>query len=403
MQFRMIAPGAAANFLSARHVVTAASLLLAAVALQDSARAEDVPGVTSDEIRIGSFGAFAGQGYLYGKLTMNGIDAVFQKLNVDGGINGRKLVLVREDDHCDPKTAVAAIRTLVSVHKVFALLGGGCSNATLAARSEIEKAQIPFNNVASVADAISQPVSKYIYTTQLTATIESVEQLQYAIDHGAKKIAVVAQHDAWGKAGYDPLVADFKRRNLNPVVDLEIGPEDREASQQALSIAQVGADAPLLVLYPKPGTAVTRALAKLGHKLMLIGQTAIDPLALANDVGIPGAADRYVTPATVRHLPSHPEMKGWTTLLKKMFPHEEPSTFNLMGVGAAQVMVAALKAAGSDLTRERYLAAMAHIRVETDTLSSTIICDDPVSHQCNTTPAWIGMVDGRPAMINPRN
>jgi branched-chain amino acid transport system substrate-binding protein len=214
---------------------------------------------------------------------------------------------------------------------------------------------------------------------------------------------VVAQHDAWGKAGYDPLVADFKRRNLNPVIDLEIGPEDREASQQALSIAQVGADAVLLVLYPKPGTAVTRALAKLGHKPMLIGQTAIDPLALANDVGITGAADRYVTPATVRHLPSDPEMKGWTTLLKKMFSHEEPSTFNLMGVGAAQVMVAALKAAGSDLTRERYLAAMAHIRVETDTLSSTIICDDPVSHQCNTTPAWIGMVDGRPAMINPRN
>jgi branched-chain amino acid transport system substrate-binding protein len=73
-----------------------------------------------------------------------------------------------------------------------------------------------------------------------------------------------------------------------------------------------------------------------------------------------------------------------------------------MGIGAAQVMVAALKAAGSDLTRERYLAAMARIKVETDTLSSTIVCDDPVSHQCNKTPAWIGMVDGRLGMIIPR-
>ena len=403
MQFRMIAPSAAASFLPACHVVTAASLLLAAVVLHDSARAEDVPGVTSDEIRIGSFGAFAGQGYLYGRLTMNGIDAVFNKINVDGGINGRKLVLIREDDRCDPETAVTAIRTLVSVHKVFALLGGGCSNATLAARSKIEKAQIPFNNVASVADAISQPVSKYIYTTQLTATIESVAQLQYAIDRGAKKIAVVAQHDAWGKAGYDPLVADFTKRNLTPVIDLQIGPEDQDASQQALRIVEIGADVVLLVLYPKPATAVTRGLAKLGYKPMLIGQTAIDPLTLVTDVGVPGAADRYVTPAAVRHLPSDSEMKTWTTLLKNMLPHEEPSTFNLMGVGAAQVMVAALKAAGPDLTREGYLAAMAHIRVETDTLSSTIVCNDPVSHQCNTTPAWIGMVDGRPGMINPRN
>jgi branched-chain amino acid transport system substrate-binding protein len=403
MQFRMIALGAAAGFLSACQVVTAAILFLAAVVVQDSVRAEDVPGVTSDEVRIGSFGAFAGQGYLFGRLTMDGIDAVFHNLNLDGGINGRKLVLIREDDRCNPESAVTAIRTLVSVHEVFALLGGGCSNATLAARSEIEKAQIPFNNVASVADAISQPVSKYIYTTQLTATIESVAQLQYAIDHGAKKIAVVAQHDAWGKAGYDPLVGDFKKRNLATVIDLEIGPADEEASQQALSIAEAGIDAVLLVVYPKPGTAVTRALAKLGYKPMLIGQTAINPLALANDAGIPGAADRYVTPATVRHLPSDPEMKGWTTVLKNMFPHEEPTTFNLMGVGAAQVLVAALKAAGPDLTRERYLAAMAHIRVETDTLSSTIICNDPVSHQCNTTPAWIGIVDGRPRMINPQN
>jgi branched-chain amino acid transport system substrate-binding protein len=144
MQFRTIALSA----LSVCHVVTSASLLLAAGVLQDSARAQDLPGVTNDEIRIGSFGAFAGQGYLFGRLTMDGIDAVFQKVNVDGGINGRKLVLIREDDRCDPGTAVTAIRTLVSVHKVFSLLGGGCSNATLAARPEIEKAQIPFNNVA---------------------------------------------------------------------------------------------------------------------------------------------------------------------------------------------------------------------------------------------------------------
>jgi branched-chain amino acid transport system substrate-binding protein len=124
--------------------------------------------------------------------------------------------------------------------------------------------------------------------------------------------------------------------------------------------------------------------------------------ALPAAIGVPGGADRYVTPATVRHLPSDPEMKGWTGLLKNMFPQEEPSTFNLMGIGATQVMVAALKAAGPNVTREGLLAAMAHIKVETDTLSSTIACDDPASHQCNRTPAWIGMVNGRAQIIDPR-
>jgi len=45
---------------------------------------------------------------------------------------------------------------------------------------------------------------------------------------------------------------------------------------------------------------------------------------------------------------------------------------------------------------------MADIRVETDTLSSTIICNDPVSHQCNSTPARIGLAGGRPQMIDAR-
>jgi len=216
----------------------------------------------------------------------------------------------------------------------------------------------------------------------------------------------VAQHDAWGKAGYDPLIADLRKRNLTPITDLEIGPNHEDGSLQARRIADAGADAVLLVLYPKPGTAVMRALGelgRLGYEPLLIGQTAIDPLALANEVGVSGAANRYVTPATVRHLPFDLEMKEWTSLLKKMFPHQEPSTFNLMGIGAAEVMVAALQAAGPDLTREKYLAAMAHIRAETDTLSSTIVCDDPVSHQCNRTPAWIGIVNGRPRMIRPRD
>jgi branched-chain amino acid transport system substrate-binding protein len=60
-----------------------------------------------------------------------------------------------------------------------------------------------------------------------------------------------------------------------------------------------------------------------------------------------------------------------------------------MGIGSAQVLVAALKAAGPDLTRDKLLAALAHIKVDTDTYAGTIVCNDPVSHQCNQTPAWI--------------
>jgi len=373
-----------------RGTLIAMGALLAGGALIGAAQAQDVPGVTKTEIKIGSFGSLTGPTYLYGKLTMNGVDAVFAKVNEEGGVNGRKLVLVREDDRCDPATAIAAVKKLVFEEKVFAIIGGGCSNAALGARPEIIKDKVPFQVFASVADGISEPVSPYIYTTMTTSSIEARSQVQYALDHGAKTIAVVAQHDAWGQSRYEPLMADMKKRGIKPAIDLEMTVDDNDATTQALKIAQVKADAIILELYAKPAAVLVRSLNKLGQSPMLIAQTAIaDPVAFTKDVAIPGATDKFVTPAAVRYTPSSPEMKEWTTRIKKMFPNDNLSVFNLMGIGAGEALVAALKKAGPDLTRESYLDAWKHLKVDTDTYASTIECNDPVSHQCNQSPAWI--------------
>src|SRR6185295_13024406 len=89
----------------------AATLLT--VAFGVSAATAQVPGVTADTIKIGTFGALTGPGYLYGKLPMNGVEVVFDEINKAGGINGRKLELVREDDPCDPTAAIGAVKKLV--------------------------------------------------------------------------------------------------------------------------------------------------------------------------------------------------------------------------------------------------------------------------------------------------
>src|SRR6266481_5766165 len=96
--------------------------VMAALTVAQGAQAQ-VPGVTADTIKIGSFGALTGPGYLYGKLPMNGIEVVFDQINAAGGINGRKLELVREDDRCDPAAAIGAVKKLIYEDKVFAIIG----------------------------------------------------------------------------------------------------------------------------------------------------------------------------------------------------------------------------------------------------------------------------------------
>src|SRR5262249_57176152 len=120
-----------------RCAALAAALLIAGGVQATAAE----PGLSADSIKIGSFGALTGPGYLYGKLPMNGVEVVFDDVNAAGGIHGRKLELVREDDRCDAAAAIAAIQKLVHQDQVFALIGGGCSNATFAARQALETAK----------------------------------------------------------------------------------------------------------------------------------------------------------------------------------------------------------------------------------------------------------------------
>ncbi len=368
--------------------ICAAVAMTAAIAT-GSAQAADVDGVTATEIRVGTFGPLTGPVYMYGKLSMNGVEVFFNKLNEQGGIHGRKLVLVREDDLCKPEGAIAAVKKLVHQHKVFGIIGGACSNPTLAARPEIEKAGVPFHVFAAVADGIVDPPATNIYTTQLTASIESRAQIQWALDRGAKKLAIVAQHDAWGRARYEPMLKDFKARGLQVVADEEVTVDQNDGTAQALRLKAAGADAIMLLGYPKAAAVLIRDSIKIGYKPLWVGQTAIQDLpALQGLIGINGALGDFVSITTVPGHPDNPQYAEWRKRLKDTFPNDELSVFNLMGVAAAEVFAKVLDAAGKDLTREKFLAAYNTI----DNFKSSIY-PGPITckgkHQCNQSPAFV--------------
>jgi branched-chain amino acid transport system substrate-binding protein len=366
-----------------------ATIAVAATIAITGAQAADVPGVTNTEIKVGSFGPLTGPVYIYGKLTMNGVEVYFNELNKKGGVHGRKLVLVREDDLCKPEGGIAAVKKLVFDHKVFAIIGGGCSNATLAARPEIEKAGVPFHVFAAVADGIVDPPATNIYTTQITASVESRAQIQWALDHGAKKLAIVAQHDAWGRSRYEPMVADFKQRGVKVVADEEITVDQNDGTAQALRLKAAGADAVMLLGYPKAAAVLIRDSIKIGYKPLWVGQTAIQDLpALQNLIGIGGALSDFVSITTIPGHPDNPQYAEWRKRLKDTFPNDDLSVFNLMGVAAAEVFANVLDAAGKDLTREKFLAAYSTINnFKSSVYPGPITCKG--THKCNQSPAFV--------------
>ncbi len=375
-----------------------ASLLMMAAALQPGQA--QAPGVTKDTIKIGSFGALTGPGYLYGKLPMNGIEVVFDQVNAAGGINGRKLELVREDDRCDPAGAIGAVKKLIHEDKVFAIIGGGCSNATLAARETLVEAKTPVIIMASVHDGITTPVAPNIFSAALTSTIESQAQLQFALDQGAKRIAVISMRDAWGRSRYTPLIDALQKKGIKPVLDEEMTPDANDATAQVLRLKAANADAVLVLLYPKPAAIFMRDAQKLGFKPLAIGQSGIaDPAAFEDQVGSPGATASFRTISMVRYTPEDPAVDSWRKAIEAKFPGDRLSVFNLFGIGSAEVLVEGLKRAGPDLTQEKLVAALNGLKdFQTSVYPGGITCAES-DHRCHKTPAWIAKEPGKPVRV----
>lgn len=359
-----------------------------------------VPGVTKDTIKIGSFGPITGPNYLFGKLAMNGVEVVFDDINAQGGVHGRKMSLIREDDRCDPATAIAAVKKLIFQEQVFAINGGGCSNSAIAVREEVERAAMPWVVFAAVHDGITTPPAPTIFSTALTSSIESAAQVEFALAQGSKRIAVLSMKDSWGRARYTPLMEYFKKKGVTPVADEEIAPDANDATAQVLKLRGANPDAIIMVVYPKPAAIFLRDAAKFAFKPLTVGQSGIaDPAAFEEQVALPGATSNFVTISQVRHIPTDPEMDKWRKAIEAKFPGDRLSVYNMFGIGSAQTLVEALKRAGPEPTREKFVMALQELKgFKTDTYGGLISCS-ATDHRCNKAPAWLKKEPGGPVKL----
>jgi len=354
--------------------------------------AADVPGVTSEVIKIGTFGPITGANFALGKLPMNGLEVVFDDINAAGGIHGRKLQLVRVDDQCDPAGAIAAVRKLIFDEHVFAIVGGSCSNAVLAAKKDIEEAGIPYVNFVAASNKISAPKFPNIFTSMLTSNLESELQAQYLAELGVKKAAVVAQHDAWGRDRHDTLLPALAARNIEVVADEELAMESNDATAQVLRVQSSGAEAVVLLNYPKPASLFMRDSSRLGFDSTFVGTSVIpDPVAFYDLVAIPGATKNFVTISPSRFPIDSENAAEWRNKLVAKFPDDVPHAYNVFGITAGQLTVEAIKAAGADLTRQALIDALTAVTsLEVSFTPGPLNCG---THQCLRSGAWFKRSD----------
>ncbi len=316
------------------------------------------PGVTDSEIVIGSWGPQDGPAGAYGVIDRT-IDAYFKKINDEGGINGRKIRFIYENDSYQPAKTTAAVKKLVEQDKVFALVGGLGTAHNMAVMDYLVQNKVPHLAPSTGSGLMSKPVKPNVFQVQLNYTNEATLLTQYALDKlNAKKVAVFYQNDAFGKEGLDAVNAELKKRGLPEASGVSYEPSDTNFSSQALKLQSTGADTVVIYAVPKPGASIIAEMDKIGFKPNMLASSVINDPALFQLAG-PGIEGLLL----LAWLPafddtSNPKIVEYQNFMKKYAPNEQIGGFSQTGYTYGTIAAEALKQAGKDLTREGFLKAL---------------------------------------------
>jgi len=381
-----------------RGVWAALAAILCSITQISPLRAET--GVTDDTIRIGVFAPLSGSALLFGK-GLIGVDAYYRSVNESGGINGRKIELVREDDGCDPAKGIAAIKKLIGDDNVFMIHGGMCSNVVMAGLPEITRAGIPYMDIAAAASQISNPIRPNVFQPLPNTGVVGRTMIDFAMTKpNARKIAIVSHSDEWGKSNHDPAVARLKEKyNLEPVADLALERGSTDATPQILKLRNAGADVIVLLLYPAEAAIFVRDAMKYGVKTPMLCSQGTSLAEIEERVGTPDAVANVYTFSALAGALDGPEMAPWRDMVAKYFPQQRPEEAVFNGIGGAIAVVDALKLAGRDLTREGFIAALNKTTALKTGVLSVPITFTPTEHAGVSSGGMMTLVGGKTVLV----
>ena len=329
--------------------------------------AADVPGITKDTILIGALAPLTGPNTADGVALRDSAQAYFDMINDAGGINGRKLKVIWEDDGCVPAKGVAAVRKLIERDKVFALFGGVCSNAMLAALPVIEKEKIVWFTAQVSAPPITNPVKPFLFRagtipTPVQARIIAKAAVEY---FKAERLGLLHMSDEYGVYYRDSIKKYLDEKKVQPVAVESSNPGDVDFTSQLTRLKDANCDVVLMIMWSQDASVMIKQAKKLEFNPLWVGAppTGSGPFAdLAGDAAI-GTVHfwhhKYLLTDT--HVPM---VAKFREEFKKRIGEKpgRPNASDLLNYNGALIFVEALKRAGRDLTRDKLIKSFESIK-----------------------------------------
>ncbi len=344
-------------------VLAACALVLGA--LPTLVVAAGVPGVTDNEIKIGGPMLITGPAAVLGTAAADGLAIYWKRFNDQGGVDGRKVTCLLEDDGYNPTRSVAAIKKLIDRDKVFGILTTSGTPQTLQLMPILEKEGVPaLSGIVPSFPAIMKTLPN-MFTFGMPYGDQIILGLDYFMKEGKGKnltLGILYQDDAYGKEVKRGMDLAVKKHGLK-VAGVETYKRGAvDFSSQALNLKRANPDVVILATITREATAFINEAAKLGWRPTCLGTSAICDEKMFELLG-----DDIKTLFVVNYIARAWESVPGMQQLRRVFKQYRPDItdiqhYHILGYLNSLIYAEALKRAGKNLTREGWIKAMESIK-----------------------------------------
>jgi ABC-type branched-subunit amino acid transport system substrate-binding protein len=296
---------------------------------------------------------------MVGLAIADGAKDYFNYINDQGGINGRKIKFIAEDDKYEPPTAIASLKKLITRDNIFACISTSGTPITAALTSSIEREKLPsFCTIAASSIFFPKPPA-HIFSFGPYYSENMVFNIEYALNNIGKKnlrVAILYQDDEFGMEGKKGFDLAVNKYHLNVVATEQYSRRTIDLSSQIRNIKSANPDYLFVTTIPSHSIMVLKEAKKAGLNIPIFGVSNTRYEQVIQVAG-EAAANFYTTEYTA--LPDEKDVPGMANLMalwyKKNPKNTVPARYYILSQVNAIILVEAINRCGKDLTRENLM------------------------------------------------
>ncbi len=235
-------------------------------------RGGSTSGAESGPILVGYYGDLSGRTSSFGQSTKNGVQMAADEINTAGGINGRQIQIIVEDDQGEPNKAATVVTKLVNQDQVHAILGEVASSNSLAAAPKAQEAKVPMISPSSTNPAVTQ-VGDYIFRVCFIDPFQGEVMAKFAANNlKAKRAAILYDFNSdYSRGLYQFFKRSFTGFGGEIVSEQSYTQGDRDFSGQLTAIRSANPEVIYVPGYYGEVGVIANQTKQLGIRAPLLG------------------------------------------------------------------------------------------------------------------------------------